>query len=308
MRAVVIGGSGKIGNYLLPMLVKNGYETISAGRGRTSFVNKDPELDKVINLKIDRGSSDFETEIAELKADLVVDMICFSPESMLKLIDKIKGNVKHYIAVGSLWYHGTGVDVPMRENENRNPWGEYGINKLKMSDEIARQWKETGFPGTIVHPGHICVPWEAIINPQGNKNDSIFDDLRTGKEVLIPNFGLETLHHVHAGDVAGIINAVACKGEAAFGQDFHAASSRAVTLKGYAEIVASMLGQKANLKFMPYNEFRGKVPERDALMTLDHISRSPAASMEKAARILEYTSKPTCEIVRERLSAMGMIK
>ena len=40
------------------------------------------------------------------------------------------------------------------------------------------------------------------VNPAGNFNPEVFSRLAQGRTVRLPNFGMETLHHVHAEDVA----------------------------------------------------------------------------------------------------------
>ena len=66
-----------------------------------------------------------------------------------------------------------------------------------------------------------------------------------GKEVLLPNLGLETLHHVHADDVAQAFELAAARRPAqAIGQSFHITSERAITLQGYAKAVAGWFGSK----------------------------------------------------------------
>ncbi|MBO4406922.1 MAG: NAD-dependent epimerase/dehydratase family protein [Clostridia bacterium] len=307
MKITVIGGKGKVANYLLPLLVREGHEVVAVSRGRTAYYLDAPEFREVREVALDRADPDFPDKIASLGSDAVVDMICFKNEDMLRLIERLKGAVSHYVACGSLWYHGANLTVPVTESEFRNPEGEYGIQKLAMSDSLCRLWTEEGFPGTIVHPGHIVAPLHDIINPQGNTARHVFEDLRDGREVLLPNFGLETLHHVHAKDVAGVIDAAIRAGKPAFGEDFHAASSRAVTLRGYAEEVASWYGKEARLVFLPFREFAERVPARDAAQTLEHISRSPAASMEKARRVLGYTPVSSYEAIRENLESVGLL-
>ncbi|MBQ4622947.1 MAG: hypothetical protein IJB51_00220 [Clostridia bacterium] len=46
MKACVIGGKGKVGNYLMPMLVRAGYEVYSVSRGKTDFYLDVPELNR----------------------------------------------------------------------------------------------------------------------------------------------------------------------------------------------------------------------------------------------------------------------
>ncbi len=307
MKITVIGGKGKVANYLLRLLVREGHEVTAVSRGKTSYYLDAPEFEEVREVKLDRTAPDFNGKIASLGNDVIVDMICFRADDMLKLIDLVKKDVSHYVACGSLWYHGPSLVVPLREDECRNPEGEYGIQKLAMSDALHRLWAEERFPGTIVHPGHIVAPRHEIINPQGNTSRKVFEALRDGRKVILPNFGLETLHHVHAKDVAGVIDAAIRVGEPAFGEDFHAASSRAVTLRGYAEEVASWYGKEANLVFLPFPEFAAAVSEREAAQTLEHISRSPAASLEKVNRVLGYYPVSSYEAIRENLESVGLL-
>lgn len=307
MKITVIGGKGKVANYLLQLLVREGHDVIAVSRGKTPYYLDAPEFREVKEVSLDRTAPGFEEKIASLGSDAVVDMICFRAEDMLRLIGAIRKDVSHYVACGSLWYHGPSLVVPLREDECRNPEGEYGIQKLAMSDALHRLWAEEKFPGTIVHPGHIVAPLHEIINPQGNTSRGVFEALRDGREVILPNFGLETLHHVHAKDVAGIIDAAIRTGKPAFGEDFHAASSRAVTLRGYAEEVASWYGKEANLTFLPFPEYASKVTEREAAQTLEHISRSPAASLEKTNRVLGYYPVSSYEAIQENLESVGLL-
>jgi nucleoside-diphosphate-sugar epimerase len=132
--------------------------------------------------------------------------------------------------------------------------------------------------------------------------------LRDGREVPLPNFGLETLHHVHAKDVAGIIAAAIRVGEPTFGEEYHAVSPRAITLRGFCEEVATLYGQQANLRFMPFDVFAREVGDEDAATTLEHISHSPACSTAKTERELGYVTASTMQTVAEHLRALGMLE
>src|SRR5436309_1224477 len=58
------------------------------------------------------------------------------------------------------------------------------------------------FPATLLHPGHIVGPGWAPLNPAGHFNPDVFARLAQGEPLALPNLGLETVHHVHADDVA----------------------------------------------------------------------------------------------------------
>lgn len=304
-RAVIIGGKGKVGTYLVPLLVEDGFEVINVSRGDSKPFVPHGCWDRVQQVDLDRNDPEFPQKIAALEPDIVLDKICFRESDMSALIAALEGQVEHYLVTGSVWCHGTGSVVPNTEEEDLDPFGEYGIEKLKMTRTLKRKYALSHFPGTIIHPGHIVGPGHPAINPQGNQNPKVFEALIHGEPVTIPNFGMETLHHVHATDVAGVFRAAIRAGSPSYGQSFHAVSTGAVTLRGYAKAVASWFGKEANLVFKPFDEFRHDVTETDADSTYNHILRSGNHSMEKAKRLLGFTpGYSSFEAVKESLNWM----
>lgn len=308
MRVAVIGGNGQVGSYLIPTLVQEGHEVTCVCRGTSPYVHESPELAQIREVYLARGDEDFETEIARLGCDVVVDNICFTKAQAEAMVRALSGKVAHYVVVGSIWIHGPSVCPPITEDECRAPMDEYGAGKLELTDYLMGLWKTERFPATVVHPGHIIAPgFSAIVGPQGNRNMGVIEALRDGREVPLPNFGLETVHHVHAADVAGIIAAAIRVGEPSFGEEYHAVSPRAITLRGFCEEVAALYGQQAKLRYLPFDEFAREVGDQDADCTLEHISHSPACSPAKTERELGYVTKPTMEVVAEHLRALGLL-
>lgn len=306
-KAIVIGGRGKVGSYLVPMLVEQGYAVVSVSRGQTKPYVESAAWDKVQLLTLDREKPGFEQAIAEQDADVVVDMICFTKADMVRLTDALKSNVSHYLVCGSAWMHGHSDVVPVGEEECREPLEEYGTQKSAMDREIGRLFREEGFPGTAVHPGHIVCPNDAPINPQGFNGIETFERIKNGEEICLPNFGMETLHHVHAADVAGVFMAAIRAGEKAFGEGFHAVSGRAVTLRGYAAEAAKWYGREAKLSFKPFEEWSRDFSEKDAAQALTHMLHSPSYSMEKAERVLGFKPAFTSyEAIRDCLKSFGL--
>jgi nucleoside-diphosphate-sugar epimerase len=121
--------------------------------------------------------------------------------------------------------------------------------------------------------------------------------------VCLPNLGLETVHHVHAGDVAQSFVQAMARRSAAVGESFHVVSPAALTLRGYAEAMAAWFGQPARLAYLPFEQWKLAVSERDAALTWDHIAHSPCCSIAKAQRLLEYRPRfSSLEAVQEAVS------
>jgi nucleoside-diphosphate-sugar epimerase len=304
MRVVVIGGSGHIGTYLVPGLVTGGHEVISIARGKREPYQPHAAWRSIRQIRIDRGnaekSGEFGQQMADLKPDVVIDLICFTPESARQLVEALRGKVQHFLHCGTIWVHGPSVIVPTTEEQPRRPFGEYGIQKASIEEYLLGEARLHGFPATILHPGHIVGPGWNPLNPAGHFDPTVFDRLAKGEELTLPNLGLETVHHVHAQDVARSFHQAMVNRSASIGESFHVVSPAALTLRGYAEEVAGWFGRNAILRFLPWEEWKQTVSKEDAAATWDHIAHSPNCSIAKARRLLEYHPRYTSlEAVKE---------
>ncbi len=297
MRVAVIGGTGHIGSYLTPMLAEAGDEVICVCRGQRQPYREHPAWKSIAYCKVDRAAEEeagtFGERIARLEADAVIDLTCYQPASARQLAEALRGNTSHLIHCGTIWVHGPSASVPTTEDRPRQPFGDYGIRKAAIEAWLLAQADETSLPVTVLHPGHIVGPGWAPVNPAGNFNTAVFAALKHGAEVSIPNFGMETVHHVHAEDVARAFLLAIRNRQAALGQSFHVVAASALTLRGYAEQMAAWFGQPPNLRFLPWEEWKAGDSARDAAVTEDHIRHSPHCSIVKARRLLGYEPRYT---------------
>jgi nucleoside-diphosphate-sugar epimerase len=295
MRVLVIGGTGHIGSYLVPQLVGAGHEVTCVSRRRRDPYHPDPAWLTVRHITLDRGVEEargrFGASIAQLASEAAIDLTCYSIESATQLAEALKGRIGHFLHCGTIWVHGVNVEVPATEAQPRQPFGEYGCRKAAIERYLLDQARRGDLPATVLHPGHLVGRGWAPINPVGNFNSQVFADLAGGRRVCLPNFGMETLHHVHADDVAqGFVKAIAHR-DRAIGESFHVVSPAAVTMRGYAEQVARWFGSEPRLDFLPFDEWRVPWSERDAAVTLDHLRHSSNCSIEKARTQLGYAPR-----------------
>jgi nucleoside-diphosphate-sugar epimerase len=292
VRVVLIGGTGHIGTYLVPRLVESGCEVVSVSRGVRQPYQPHGAWRVVRRLEVDRVEEErtgrFGDRIAAEAADVVIDLTCFTLDSAVQLVEGVRGRIQHFLHCGTIWVHGPGVEVPTTEEAPRRPFGEYGCRKAEIERYLLGQARQRGVPATILHPGHIVGEGWAPLNPAGHFNTDVFSDLAAGRELTLPHLGLETVHHVHADDVAQAFMRALARRSVAVGESFHVVSPAALTLRGYAERMAGWFGQDAKLRFLPWDEWRRDVPAEDAVQTLEHISHSPNCSIGKARRLLGY--------------------
>jgi nucleoside-diphosphate-sugar epimerase len=308
LRTVIIGATGHIGTWLVPRLVNEGHEVVAISREARRPYHDSPEWQSVESVTLDRTAAErdgsFGSAIAALRGDAVVDLICFDLDSATHLVNALRDRIDLFVHCGTLWVHGVPHERPYNESAPRQPFGEYGIRKAQI-ERFLLDAATDGFPASMLHPGHITGPGWNPINPAGNLDMQVFDSLARGDRIALPNEGSATLQHVHVDDVAQAFARALSRPAAAIGEAFHVAAAEPVTMRDYAEAAASWFGRKANLDFLPWDEWRMTVSEGDAAITRDHVLHSPHASIDKARTALGFEPRYSAiAAVREAISPM----
>ncbi len=308
MHIVIIGGTGHVGTYLVPRLVEARHRVTVVSRGQRASYTPHGAWKVVQTVALDRDAEEaagtFGPRIRALQADVVIDMICFTPESAQHLVEALRGRVQHFLHCSTCWVHGKTVTIPVTEDQPRRPIGDYGLKKAEIEAYLHHEARANGFPATCILPGHIVGPGWVPLNPQANFNPEVYVKLARGERVTLPNQGLEILHHVHADDVAQLFVKAMATRNAAVGESFHALSPAALTLRGYAEAVAGWFGWEAALSYEPFDVWREEVSEADAATTLGHLEHSPNCySIAKGERLLNYQPRySSLQAVRESVN------
>lgn len=297
MKIVVIGGSGHIGTFLVPRLVRADHEVVNISRRGGTGYSDAPEWQQVEQVIADREQQDadgvFGDTVLALQPDVVIDLVCFTEASAAALVNALRGKVAQLIHCGSIWRYGPSLKLPISENSGASepPYDEYGIQK----DAIARMLKEEtasgGLVTTSIHPGHIVGPGWYPTGPLGNTNPAIWHILSGGEPVQVPGSGSETLHHVHADDVAQLFELAVANRDAAAGEDFVAVAPSALNVRGYVSIASGWFGQSSTVESVTWDTYRASTTDEYAQDSWDHLHRSQVFTSEKARTTLGYSPR-----------------
>lgn len=300
MRVVIIGGTGHIGSFLVPRLVRAGHEVIVASRRARQPYVADDAWKAVRHIEIDRVAEDsvgtFAPRIAALDADAVIDLICFTPESAQQIVDALQPRQTLLLHCGTMWVHGAGggkrqTGGAVTEDAPRDPFGDYGIKKAAIERLLLDETGGGKARAVVLHPGHLVGPGWNPVNPAGHFNFNVFERIACGETLVLPNEGMETVHHVHADDVAQAFELALTHPGQAIGESFHVVSPAPMTLRGYAEAMYAHFDHRPRLDFLPWDEWRLTVTEQEAAATWDHIAHSPNGSIAKARQRLGYAPR-----------------
>jgi nucleoside-diphosphate-sugar epimerase len=294
VRIVVIGGSGHIGTYLIPRLVRGGHEVLNISRGTRTAYTAAPEWQHVRQVAADRHREDadgtFGARVVGLQPDAVADLVCFTLDSASALVEGLRGKTGHLLHCGSIWRYGPSRKLPISENSDsaEAPFGEYGIQKNLIARMLKEETAAGGLVTTSLHPGHIVGPGWHPIGPLGNIDPAVWHTLSAGQPLEVPGSGTELMHHVHADDVAQAFEHALAHRDTAAGEDFNIVASTALTVRGYAAIAAAWFGQTATLEMVTWEHFRQSTTPENAESSWGHFVRSHCCSIEKASRLLGY--------------------
>jgi nucleoside-diphosphate-sugar epimerase len=298
MKIVVIGGSGHIGSFLVPRLVRAGHEVINISRGSRPPYADVPEWQQVRQITADREQEEregiFGDRIAELGADVVVDLICFTPDSATALVESLRGEVGHLLHCGSIWRYGVSLKLPISEDSQAaepsaaEPSDDYGIRKRDIARMLKEETASGGLATTSIHPGHIVGPGWHPVGPLGNFDPSVWQKIAAGQPLQVPGSGTELMHHVHADDVAQTFERAILNRDAAAGEDFNIVAPSALTVRGYVRIAASWFGQEPRMETVSWEEFRQTNTRESADTSWAHLNRNHCMSIHKAVSLIGY--------------------
>lgn len=258
-------------------------------------------------VKLDRQSEEdsgtFGQRVAELKPDAVIDLTCYRLESTRQLVEALRGTGARLLHCGTIWVHGPAIELPITEVQQRRPSGDYGCRKAAIEAYLLDESRR-GFPVAVLHPGHLVGPgWRRLIR-RAISTSRFLPIWRTETWLRFPIWATRPcITCMLTMWAQAFVCAIEHWSQAA-GESFHVVSPAALTLRGYAETVAGWFGLDARLSFLPWDECRRGVSERDVQVTRDHIAHSPNCGIEKARRLIAYAPQyRSAEAVREAVDA-----
>jgi len=243
MKVLLIGGTGTISSAVTRQLAERGCELVLLNRGSRN--DGLPEGVRVIQADI--GDEERVARLLDGQTfDVVADFIAFKPEDAERDWRLFAGRTKQYIFVSSASVYQTPpADYRITEGTTlSNPVWEYSQNKLACEEFLFRQYRESGFPVTVVRPSHTYGDRNIPLAVSGRKGSwQVARRMLEGKPVIIHGDGTSLWTLTHNSDFAkgfiGLMGNIHAIGEAV-----HITSDETLTWNQIYETVADALGVK----------------------------------------------------------------
>lgn len=249
MKALFIGGTGIISTQISRLLVAQGWNLTLLNRGnRATSV---PGAHQLI------GDINDEAAVARLieneAYDVVADFICFTPEQIERDIRLFTGKTRQFIFISSASAYQKPLATPYITESTPlyNPYWEYSRNKIAIEDRLMKEYRENGFPITIVRPSHTYNRRSLPLSIHGDKGPwQVLKRMLEGKKVLVPGDGTSLWAVMSSRDFAPAF--VGLMGNIhAIGQAVQITSEESLTWNQIMETVAKELGVEYKPCFVP---------------------------------------------------------
>lgn len=247
MRILLIGGTGTISSAITRQLAAAGHDLWLLNRGNRK--NEVPGNVKQVICDID-NEAEVLRQIGDKMFDAVCEFIGFLPSQVERDLRLFRGRTRQYVYISS----ASAYNKPARSHiitegtSLANPYWQYSRDKIACEALLMKEYRENGFPATIVRPSHTYCERAVPVSVHGPKGSwQVLKRMLEGKQVLVHGDGSSLWTLTWNEDFArGFIGLLG--NPKAIGEPFQVMSDEQLTWNQVYQCVANALG----VAFKPY--------------------------------------------------------
>jgi len=247
MRILIIGGTGTISSAITRQLAASGHDLWLLNRGNRK--NEVPTGVKQIICDIN-DEAEVLRQIGYTMFDTVCEFIGFLPSQVERDIRLFKGRTRQYVYISS----ASAYNKPARSHiitegtTLANPYWQYSRDKIACEELLMKEYRENGFPATIIRPSHTYCERSVPVSVHGLKGSwQVLKRMIDGKPVIVNGDGSSlwtlTWNEDFAKGFIGLLGNPKAVGEA-----FQIMSDEQLTWNQIYQCIANALGTE----FKPY--------------------------------------------------------
>ncbi|MDA0336819.1 MAG: SDR family oxidoreductase [bacterium] len=200
MKVLFIGGTGTISTACTALAAARGIELYLLNRGQRQ-VDLPPGV-QVLKGDINEDRAGAAALLAKHTFDVVVDWIAFRVGQVERDIELFGGRTGQFIFISSasayqkpITHHRITEATPLA-----NPFWQYSRDKIACEDRLMQEYRQNGFPMTVVRPSHTYGP--ASLPTAVGGGATVVSRIRAGKKVIVHGDGESLWVMTHNTDFA----------------------------------------------------------------------------------------------------------
>jgi nucleoside-diphosphate-sugar epimerase len=317
LRVLFVGGTGVISSACVREAVgRDDIELVVLNRGQSAVR---PLPTGVRELRADvREARSVLHALDGFDFDCVVDFVAFTAEHVRADIELFRGRTGQYVFISTASAYQKPLSrVPVTESTPlRNPYWQYSRDKIAGEDLLVAEYRESGFPATIVRPSHTYDATKTVLSGGW----TALARMLAGKPVIVHGDGASLWTVTHNTDFArGFVSLLGHP--RTVGEAFHITSDDVLTWDQIARALGAALGVTPPIVHVPSDMIAsldpvwgaGLLGDKAHSMVFDNSKlRSvvpgwrAVVPFERGAREIVdwYLADPARQVVDERLDAM----
>jgi nucleoside-diphosphate-sugar epimerase len=262
MKILFIGGTGLISSACSELALERGLELTLLNRNQSK---KYPVPTGAHLLTGDvHGDPDRLSHLLDgQRFDVVVDWIAFTLEDIERDIRLFSGKTGQFVFISSASAYQKPPKhyIITEETPLENPFWDYSRDKIACEDRLMGEYRQRGFPVTIVRPSHTYGPSQIPLCLDSWQHPwTVVDRMKRGKKMIIPGDGTSLWVLTWNGDFAkGFLGLLGCP--EATGQAYHITSDEALTWNQITLEAAHALGLNPEIVHIPSDLIAAYDPE-----------------------------------------------
>lgn len=293
MKILVIGGTGHVGNFLVPKLLAHGHEVYIGTRGKSR--PRDVEsLDGAHFIECNASEEESLTALKKEAFDVVVDF----PGTAKRVWDVLSDTVSHIVGCGSLWMYGYPTIVPTPEKSFEECFYKgYAIRYQQILEMLAQSGTRKAV-FTAIMPPNICGPGKIPIDQYGGRSLELHKKMQAGEKVYLPDGAECLLGPCDAEDIAQLFALAIENRKAAAGQMFNAGSAYGLVATEFIRTYSKIYGVEIPIERVSWERYVTEInPEQ---VSWWHFYAPMCPDISKARKLLGYEPKYTPEQTLQR--------
>jgi nucleoside-diphosphate-sugar epimerase len=282
LRVLFIGGTGVISSACAREAVGGDYDIELSVLNRGQSATR-PVPPGVRELRADvRNAQAVREAVAGLDFDCVVDFVAFTTGHVRADVDLFRGRTGQYVFISTASaYQKPPSRLPITESTPlRNPFWQYSRDKIACEDLLTAEYRDSGFPATIVRPSHTYDATKTVLSGGWTS----LSRMLTGKPVIVHGDGTSLWTVTHNTDFARAF--VPLLGHPrTLGEAFHITSDDVLTWDQIACALGAALGVTPRIVHVPSDVIAARDPEWGAGLLGDK-THSVVFSNEKVKSVV----------------------
>jgi nucleoside-diphosphate-sugar epimerase len=245
MKALFIGGTGTISSGIAKRAISLGWQLYLLNRGNRG--DRVPAGATVISGDINGGEESIAALIEGMEFDVVVDFIAFVPGQIERDVHLFAGKTRQFIFISSASAYQKPLNhyLITESTPLSNPLWEYSRNKIACEEFLNAEYRNSGFPCTIIRPSHTYDDRYLPVAIHGKKGSwQVVDRILKGKPVLVHGDGASLWTLTHSDDFAKAFCGI-MGNPAAIGETFQITSDETLSWDQIYDRIALALGVPA---------------------------------------------------------------